>query len=79
MEPIDFKERNCIYGEGQDEYKSLPAYVHNTKERQVVSCWKLSFFERCKVMFSGKIYMSLMTFGKPLTPSKLTVNKKDVL
>lgn len=45
---------------------------------EVVSCWKLSFKERVKIVFTGRIWLSLMSFNKPLTPSYLAVNRKEV-
>lgn len=78
MQPIDFKHRNVIYAENQDEYQSLPALKLDTTEGEVISCWKLSFFERFKLLITGKIWLSLMCFNGPLTPSFMSVNRKDV-
>jgi hypothetical protein len=35
MKPKKFQEANVVYGEGQPEYKPLPA--HKTKEGQAIS------------------------------------------
>ena len=79
MEPIKFKEHNAVYAEDQPQYKPLPVFKYESKEGECVSCWKLSWGERFKIFFTGKLWVSLMTFNKPLTPSLFTVNKKDVL
>jgi len=79
MKPIKFKEQNCTYAENQPEYLPLPAYRYNTRDGQVVSCWKLSFRERLRLLFTGKLWVSLMMFGQPLTPSYFTTKKSDVL
>ena len=79
MKPIEFKEQNTIFAKDQPEYQPLPALKMNTIEGQVISCWKLSFKERMKLLFTGKVWMSLMMFGNPLTPSYLTVNKKELI
>lgn len=79
MEPIEFKEQNVVFAKDQPEYRPLPAMRDGSKEGQVVSCWQLSFKERIKILFTGKMWMSLMMFGKPLTPSILSVNKWDTL
>ena len=81
MKPIDFKERNIIFAKDQSEYQSLPAYKNKNEGNsgEVVSCWSLSFRERIKVLFSGKLYVSLMTFNKTLNPTYITVNKEEVI
>ena len=65
MKPIKFKHQNTIYAEKQSEYQSLPSLKIEGPEGYVVSCWKMSFIERIKVLFTGKIWMSLMSFNKP--------------
>lgn len=76
MKPIRFKEQNCTYAENQPEYLPLPAFKDNN---EVVSCWSLSLAERLRLLFTGRLWVSLMTFGKPLTPSFFTTKKSDVL
>jgi hypothetical protein len=74
MKPIYFKGANCNYAESQEEYLTLPAYKHEDEDRTVSSCWKLSIMERIKVLFTGKVYLSLLSFGEPLTPQLLQVD-----
>jgi hypothetical protein len=69
MKPIKFKEQNCTYAEDQPEYYPLPAHKVNEPEGRVIFCMGMSFKERLKVLFTGKIWVSLMTFNKSLTPS----------
>jgi hypothetical protein len=58
----------------------LPAYYDKESESgTVVCCWELSFIERLKVLFKGEIWLSLMSFNKPLTPHRLTIDKWDIL
>jgi len=73
MKPIDFKGSNCNYAESQDEYLTLPAYKHGDDSGAVSSCWKFSILERIKILFTGKVYLTLLTFNKPLTPQLLQV------
>jgi len=77
MKPVKFKEQNVTYAEDQPEYQPLPALKIKGYEGYVVTCWKLSFFERLRVLFTGKIWMSLMSFNNPLTPSFLSTKKSD--
>ena len=78
MKPVKFKHQNIVFAENQPEYTPLPALKLDSPEGEVVSCWKLSFKERIQVLIFGRIWMSLMSFNKPLTPSYLSVNRKEV-
>lgn len=80
MKPIEFPEHNVVFAKDQPEYKPLPAFREpNSEYGEVVSCWKLSFTERLRILFTGKMWVSLMTFNKPLTPSFFSTKKSDVL
>lgn len=65
MKPIAFKEQNCVYAENQPEYLPLPA---RKTDGQVISCWGLTLRERLKVLLTGRVWYSVLTFGKPLQP-----------
>ena len=79
MKPIEFKHQNIVFAKDQPDYQPLPALKINSPQGEVITCWELSFKERLKVLFSGCIWLSLMTFNKPLTPTFLSVNREDVL
>lgn len=72
MEPIKFKEHNMVFAENQKEYLPLPA--HRDDDGVVTSCWKMTFIERIRVIFTGKIYLSQMTFNSPLQPQRPKVS-----
>lgn len=78
MKPVEFKHQNIVFAKDQPEYQPLPALRIDSLEGEVVSCWKLSFKERVKIIFTGRVWLSLMSFNKPLTPSYLAVNRKEV-
>ena len=75
MNIIKFKECNCIFAEDQFEYQPLPA--HRSGDGIVTSCWKLSFWERIGILFSGCLFVQTLTFRHPLQPLKLLVGKPD--
>ena len=77
MKPIEFKEQNCVFAENQPQYLPLPAHKVNEPEGRVIFCWKMSFKERIKLLITGKIWCSLMTFNQPLQPNYFSVNKSD--
>lgn len=59
------------FAENQEEYTTLPAYRDD--EGMVVTRWKLSWKERFKIFFFGDLWLSVLTFNKPLQPVKLDV------
>lgn len=80
MDPIEFKEQNLVFAKDhQPQYRPLPALVKPGPEGEVVSCWGLSFRERIRVLFTGRIWVSLWSFGQPLIPSLLTTVKAEMV
>lgn len=79
MTPIKFPEANVTFAKDQPEYQPLPAFKKNSPQGEVVSCWKLSLKERLRILFTGKLWVSLYTFNNPLTPSFFTTKKEEVL
>lgn len=76
MDPVKFKECNKVYAKDQPEYRAIDVLDDG---KYVVSCWELSLWEKIKVLFTGKIWLSLLMFGNPLTPSLMTTKKKDLI
>jgi hypothetical protein len=76
MKIKEFKEQNTVFAKNQPEYKPLPA-LKLDGDGQVVTCWSLSAGERLRVLFTGKIWVSLLSFGNPLMPQFLSTRKKD--
>ena len=76
MKPIHFEESNCIYAKDQPEYLPLPAYKH---DNGVTHCWYLNFMERIKILFTGRLWIQVLNFGKPLQPIKPIVDKPLML
>jgi hypothetical protein len=79
MKPKKFKEANVTFAKDQPEYQPLPAFRSDSPQGEVITCWNLSFRERLRVLFKGEIWLSMLTFNKPLTPSFMTTKKSDVL
>jgi len=73
MRPIKFNESNVIFAEGQPQYKSLPAC--KSFDGVVTTCWKLTFLERFKILFTGKLWLRVLTFNEPLQPLLLSAHK----
>lgn len=86
MKPVEFPEHNVKIAESQKEYRTLPAYSDDTTDqRHMICCWKLSFRERIKLLFTGKLWLSVMRFRdhhgvtNPLQPLLPSVHKWDLL
>ena len=80
MKPIKFKESNITLAKDQPEYQQLPIHRDGKdNEGKVTSCWKLSRWERIKLLFTGKLWLSMMTFHRPSMPIFPTVHKHIVL
>jgi len=78
MKPVEFKHQNIVFAKDQPEYQPLPALRIDSPTGEVVSCWRLSIKERLQVLVFGRVWLSLMSFNKPLTPSFLAVNREEV-
>jgi len=75
MHPVNFPQANGSFGADQEEYITLPGYSNSaTEHAKVITCWKLSLRERLKILFSGVIWMSILTFGGKLQPQRLDVS-----
>ena len=72
MKPIEFEGSNIIFGKDQEPYKPLPALKFDSK---IISCWKLTWRERIKILFTGKMWTAILAFNKPLQPISLTIEK----
>lgn len=75
MEPIIFEGANAVFGANQPEYKPLPAEYRGGKCGEVLTCWELSPEELKRVQETGRIWLSILTFGDPLQPVALSVEK----
>jgi len=78
MKPLEFKEQNTVYAKDQPEYTPLPGHKVNDEKGEFIFCMGLTFRERVRLLFTGKLWCSLLTFNKPLTPSFFTTKKSDL-
>lgn len=65
-----------VIAENQDEYGNLPAVFLDNGV--IVTRWRLSFRERLKVLFAGNIYLWMWTFGNPVTPVLIEIEKPQL-
>ncbi len=68
MEILEFPGQTTIIAKNQLPYLPLPA--HRTEDGEVTSCWGLSLRERVGLLFTGKIYFTLLTFNQKIQPQR---------
>lgn len=76
MKPVEFAEQNCVFAEDQPEYMPLPA--HLAADGAVTSCWTLSLRERLKLLFTGRIWWTVLALDQPLQPQLPSVDSPFV-
>lgn len=76
MKPIEFKDQNVIYAKDQPEYNPLPA--HKSEDGIVTSCWQLDKEDLDEINKTGKIWLSQLTFNKPLQPVNIYTDVKFI-
>ena len=64
LKPFKFEQANKKLTPLLVNYKDLWVWSDNLEN---ISCWKLSFWERIKLLFIGKIWISLLS-GKSQPP-----------
>lgn len=78
MELIEFEEQTVIIANNQPEYLPLPAHQFNDERGRIAFCWKMTWRERIKVLFTGLLWQQVLTFNQPLQPQKLETIKPDM-
>ena len=74
MELIEFKEQTTVIAKDQPPYIALPA--HRFKDDKNACCWKLSWRDRWKILWTGH---EILTFNNALQPQRLSVDKPAML
>ncbi len=73
MKPVPFPQANVTYAEHQPEYLPLPACRELAVPFiPVTSCWGMTWRERLRVFFTGRVFVQMLTFGQPLQPLRVT-------
>ena len=73
MRPIEFKEQNIVFAKNQKPYLPLPAY-QDKEQGLIIHCWKLSIIEKVKILFTGKLWLNVLTFNNPPQPIRPMIN-----
>lgn len=76
MKPAKFPENNIVLGEDQKQYMDLPAHFDQKDPTgRMTTAWKLSFRERIRILFRGRIWLATLTWRDPFQPVYLSTEK----
>lgn len=75
--PVPEGWRRVVYAENQKEYLPLPCLQEDSPTGHVITNWKLTWRERLKILFKGNLYLTVMTFHKPLQPILLRIDPPE--
>ncbi len=78
MVAIKFREHTVVYAKDQPEYLPLPAYSFGDAQGRIACCYKLSWRERLTLLITGRIWHQILTFGGPLQPQRLSIEKPEM-
>ena len=77
MQPLNFEGANVVFAANQPEYEPLPAEYRGGQSGEILTCWELSPDELKRVQETGKVRLGVLTFGQPLQPVYLAVEKPE--
>jgi hypothetical protein len=78
MRLIEFPGQNVVIAKDQPQYEPLPAYrVPSDAYGRLVCCWKLSWRERLRLLWSGEVWHTIMTFNRQLQPQLLALDRPE--
>lgn len=78
MHLIEFPEQTVVIAKDQPQYRPLPAFRYpGDPEGRIACCWALSFGERLRLLWTGRLWHEVLTFNAPLQPQLLTVDKPE--
>ena len=65
MKPIEFPEQTMVWAKDQPPYLPLPAY---NDDRETISLWALTWRERIRALFTGRLWLRQLNLGNPIQP-----------
>lgn len=75
MEQVDFRQTNnrlAVNG------KNPVSVFIDENMGLVVSCWRPTFWERLKLLFTGRIFLCMMSAKKNVPLTRLSVSENEV-
>lgn len=78
MKPIPFTGVDTTYAKDQPEYNPLPCLALHDDKGAILICWELSLKERIMLLFTGKLWQTMLTFNRPSTPQQFHIPKPEI-
>lgn len=78
MKAKEFDEVNVRLAEHQEQYQTLPAH-YDQEKKSLSFCFELSEEELKQVNETGEVWVKVLTFGNPMQPILVTVDKEEVI
>jgi hypothetical protein len=75
---LDERLRNVEYAKDQMEYLTLPAIKSSGVNGRVTTRWRLTWSERLRIIFSGNLWIQMLTFHERLQPIRPTTEEPTV-
>lgn len=80
MNPSAFPEQTGVltgdpvnWGKDIGIYAAVPVHMfHGDARGRMCCCWKLTWLERVQVLFTGRIWHVMVTYGQPVPPQYLS-------
>lgn len=75
MKAIEFEQQSIVVAKNQPEYEPLPMKISVHSDGLAACCYKLTFRERIKLLFTGKLWIETLTFHRGITPIRPSVHE----
>jgi len=80
MKAVEFEYQSDIIEKDSEVYLPLPLLrFDNDPHGTIITCWEMSEEERDEFLKTGRLYVSLLTFNKPISPMSLSVRIEDFI
>ena len=63
-----------IFAKNQPPYLPLPAVQVGDEAGTIITRWRMTWRERIAAAWRGDVYLSIMTFGRPLQPVLVSID-----
>lgn len=77
MTPYKFPQATITAAKDQPEYQPLPMCLSGHDDGCMATCWKLTWWERIKLLWRGVIWIEVLTFHRGIPPQRPSVDPPD--
>lgn len=77
MVSVKFPQANLALGKDQPEYQVLYAARSGHEDGCTAYCYKLSWWERIKLLITGRLWFEQLTFHQGFQPVRPSVSEPD--